>query len=139
MDNLCKVLKKKRDAEQRLRQSDTAKNIIIIDSDGAQQAVDPAKPTWDDIQGKPDEFPPEEHSHEEYLTSEDLLDVPARFTDLVDTPSNYTGQAGKALVVNDTEDGLVFGASGSGATTGAFDFGSITEASSYTWDWGSLT
>lgn len=137
--NLCKILKQKRDAEQRLRQSDTAKNVIIIDSDGTQQAVDPAKPTWDDIQGKPNTYPPALHSHEEYLTSEDLPTVPEKLTDFADTPASYEGQAGKALVVNDTEDGLVFGASGGGATTGAFDFGSIAEASSYTWDWGSLT
>jgi len=31
-----------------------------------------------------------------------------RFTDLNDVPSDYTGNAGKAVVVNDTENGLVF-------------------------------
>lgn len=31
------------------------------------------------------------------------------FTDLSDVPANYTGQAGKALLVNSTENGLILG------------------------------
>jgi hypothetical protein len=98
------------------------------------------------------------------------------FTDLDDVPSAYTGQAGKALLVNSEEDGLEFGEAGGGAesfvdlddvpaaytdqagkvlavnaeenalefitpssgASGSFDFGLITEASSYSWDWGTI-
>lgn len=35
---------------------------------------------------------------------------------LSDTPIDYTGQAGKTLLVNDTEDGMEFGNAGSGET-----------------------
>lgn len=37
-----------------------------------------------------------------------------RFTTLFDTPADYIGQAGKAVIVNGTEDGLIFGDAGGG-------------------------
>ncbi|MFQ5863149.1 MAG: hypothetical protein ACE5IC_08495, partial [Candidatus Brocadiales bacterium] len=40
----------------------------------------------------------------------------AKFTDLVDTPSTYSGQSGKVVKVTPTEDGLEFGTGGGGAT-----------------------
>lgn len=36
------------------------------------------------------------------------------FTGLVDTPKSYAGKKGQAVIVNDTENGLMFGAAGSG-------------------------
>lgn len=59
------------------------------------------------------------------------------FTDLDDVPADYIGKAGKVLAVNSTEMALEFITPSSG-TSGAFDFGSITEVASYSWDWGSL-
>jgi hypothetical protein len=44
----------------------------------------------------------------------------ATFLELTDTPSSYAGQAGQVLVVNATEDGLIF-VSGGGGGTGAVD------------------
>lgn len=91
--------------------------------------------TWDEIQEKPEEYP----SKPAWGDIQGKPTIPERLIDLIDAPASYAGQAGKALVVNSIENGLAFGASGGDTTTGAFDFGSITEASSYTWDWGSLT
>jgi hypothetical protein len=42
------------------------------------------------------------------LLEGDALSSDAGFLDLSDTPTSYSGQQGKALVVNGTEDGLVF-------------------------------
>ena len=39
-----------------------------------------------------------------------LVSLSIAFTELTDAPSSYTGQAGKAVVVNGTEDGLAFAA-----------------------------
>tara|TARA_R110000772_G_scaffold50518_4_gene116146 strand:- start:27243 stop:28826 length:1584 start_codon:yes stop_codon:yes gene_type:complete len=48
------------------------------------------------------------------------------FTTLFDTPADYTGQAGKSVIVNGTEDGLIFGtASGNFVTLDTVQ--SITE------------
>lgn len=59
------------------------------------------------------------------------------FTGLTDAPASYIGQAGKVAAVNVTETGLEFITPSSGAS-GAFDFGSITEAASYSWDCGGI-
>lgn len=47
----------------------------------------------------------------------------ADFLDLTDTPASYSGQAGKALVVNTAEDGLEFGtvSSGGGSSSGVYE------------------
>lgn len=59
------------------------------------------------------------------------------FLELTDTPAAYTGKAGKVVAVNVGETALEFITPSSG-TSGTFDFGLITDASSYSWDWGSL-
>ena len=41
------------------------------------------------------------------------------FSELTDTPANYTGQAGKTVVVNGTEDGVEFSSAGAGDMTKA--------------------
>lgn len=60
------------------------------------------------------------------------------FTDLDDAPADYAGQAGKVLAVNSTEDALEFVAQVAGAS-GSFDFGLITDTTTTSQDWGSLT
>lgn len=75
----------------------------------AESAVD-----WDDINGKPVEFPPSAHgpSHElggsdELVIDWTQLDNIGTFLDLSDTPASY-GDPGFSVVVNGTGDGLVF-------------------------------
>ena len=41
----------------------------------------------------------------------------SKFTQLADVPQSYTGNSGKVLKVNPTEDGLIFGTGGSGGGT----------------------
>lgn len=45
------------------------------------------------------------------------------FTDFADTPSSYKGQAGKSLIVNDSETGLEFGEAGGGSVSDWGDIG----------------
>jgi hypothetical protein len=46
------------------------------------------------------------------------LAAATKFTELSDVPSSYAGQAGKAVVVKDTEDGLEFGTVAGGIASG---------------------
>ena len=48
------------------------------------------------------------------------------FAGLSDTPEDYAGQAGKAVVVNSTEDGLEFAGSGGGSSSTSTDI--VTDA-----------
>lgn len=58
------------------------------------------------------------------------LTIPTQFTDLTDTPANYTGQSGKVVAVNGAENGLEFIAGGGG---GATAFTALTDVpASYT-------
>jgi hypothetical protein len=52
-------------------------------------------------------------------TREILLDGVAEFTQLADTPANYTGQAGKVVAVKGAEDGLEFITAGTGTIGGS--------------------
>ena len=52
------------------------------------------------------------------LSGQDILvDGTAAFLNLSDTPSSYSGQGGKIVLVKETEDGLEFGTSASGLVT----------------------
>ena len=67
----------------------------------------------------------------EIYTMQDIIDSVTtgggiNFTELGDTPSTYVGAAGQAALVNDTEDGLIFGAAGGGGT---FEYRADTPAS----------
>lgn len=64
----------------------------------------------DDVTGLPVKIKVD--SNGRILVSAVLADLP--FTDLSDVPSDYTGQAGKVVAVNGTEDGLEFVAGGGG-------------------------
>ena len=81
--NLAKTLKKKRDAEERLRKRSPSPTFL---SGGG--------PSGGDI----------------FVTEQTIVNQinNLSFTTLPDTPSSYTGQAGKVVAVNETEDGLVF-------------------------------
>lgn len=59
------------------------------------------------------------------------------FIKLSDAPSSYTNQAGKAVIVKETEDGLGFGSASGGR--GSFDYGLIMDYTSTSYDWGTLT
>jgi hypothetical protein len=79
--NLSKELKKKRDSEDRLRQS--SPQIQYIEGTGY---IDLSK------------LAAKDHKH--------------AFTDLTDSPADYTGMVGKVVKVKSTEDGLEFGEGG---------------------------
>jgi len=58
----------------------------------------------------------------EIYTMQDIIDSVTTgggidFVELGDTPDNYTGAAGQAVLVNPTEDGLIFGAAGDATAT----------------------
>jgi len=119
--NLAELTKRQRDAAMRQQLQDPAKGVIISEgSDGSGTVANPAAPQWSSIQGKPASYPPASHS---VISHEDA-------------PQSYTGQAGKALIVKATEDGLEFG--GSGGSSGTFDYGLITESAGTPQDWGTL-
>jgi len=67
---------------------------------------------WANIPDKPSSFPPSSHNHDERYYTEDEIDTLLagynEFTELTDTPSSYTGQAGKFVKVNAIPDGLEF-------------------------------
>lgn len=122
--NLAELTKRQRDAAIRQQLQDPAKGVVISeDSDGGGGVTNPAAPNWNSMINKPAVFPPESHA----VTSHS------------DAPASYIGQAGKALVVKSTEDGLEFGNAGGGSA--AWDYGLITESagSGLDQDWGGLT
>jgi len=120
--NLAELTKRQRDAAMRQQLNDPAKGIIISEgSDGTGSVANPAAPGWNSIQNKPASYPPASHT----------------FISHSDVPLSYTGQAGKALIVKATEDGLEFGQAGGGS--GIFDYGLITEDAGTPQDWGTLT
>ena len=70
----------------------------------------------------------------EIYTMQDIIDSVTTgggidFIELGDTPDNYTGAAGQAAIVNDTEDGLIFGPAGGNVTVEAKLLGSVTNGS----------
>ena len=97
MDNTTKIINARIDAKLRQMQGE----------------ADRRNPHWNQVQGKPSEFPPENHGNEAhsatFITAGDIPAIPDTFTDLTDTPANYTGQAGRAVLCNSGETGLVFG------------------------------
>jgi hypothetical protein len=63
---------------------------------------------------------------EEISYTVELCSVSPSFTSLTDTPSSYSGQAGKTVTVNTGEDGLEFSSAGAGDMTKAvYDTGNI--------------
>ena len=159
--NIADEIKKQTDRILRQRQLGSSAAKIIIETPGEGPVI--SDPTADLEAHKTAD------DHSNYLTEErhDLLNheglpgVPApeeftdsvhaltdhtglpgvgggTFTELSDVPNEYTGQAGKVAAVNTTETGIEFITPSSGAS-GSFDFGNITEAASYSWDYGGLT
>lgn len=57
------------------------------------------------------------------------LSIPLKSSDLADMPTSFTGQAGKALIVNPTEDAIVIGTA-VGTGSGASAFVDLTDAPS---------
>ncbi len=51
----------------------------------------------------------------QHIDQEDVLIPDQSFTQLTDTPADYTGMAGMTATVNPTEDGLIFAAATSGS------------------------
>lgn len=133
--NIADVVKKQTDRILRQqRQNGTASKTITGNPAGDPVVTDPnVNLTAHKTSG--------DHDSRYYTESEvdSLVGAkPDTFLELTDTPAAYTGQQGKVLAVNSTEDALEFITPSSG-TSGAFDFGLITEAASYSWDWGSLS
>lgn len=91
MINISKLLKQKRDSEERLRTRDPAKGIVYSAGTpqivGGPATVDPAPPSY-------------------------TAPAAQSFRQLTDTPASYAGQAGKAVIVKSGENGLEFGAPG---------------------------
>ena len=110
---LAKILKQKRDAEDRLR-SNSPQTVFVPGAPG-------------DIEGT--------ETIQTILVDGDLVEA---FTDLTDVPNTYIGQSGKVLACNTLENGLEFIEISAGGD-GAFDFGLITNTVSTTQDWGALS
>lgn len=126
MVTLAELTKRQRDQAFHQQMQDPNKGVIISSESAEGRSgslANPAFPVWNSIQNKPETFPPAAHSMVSHA----------------DAPASYAGQAGKALVVNPTADGLVFGDTGGGASA-AFDYGLITSAagSELDQDWGVL-
>lgn len=100
--NLAKTLKKKRDAEERLRKRSPSPTFL---SGGG--------PSGGDI----------------FVTEQTIVNQinNLSFTTLPDTPSTYTGQAGKIAIVNTSENGLEF-------TDGTMNWGQLVAIKT----WGQL-
>jgi hypothetical protein len=62
---------------------------------------------WSNVNDKPSTFPPATHGNTTHSKN-----YAADFVELGDAPANYTGSAGKAVIVNSLESGLEFGESG---------------------------
>jgi len=101
---------------------DMTKVVYDTNDDGIVNEADVV--TWSGVTGKPATYPPDSHDHDErYYTETEVntkLALQDEFTELTDTPSSYTDQAGKYTIVNETEDGLEF-AVGTGSGGGASD------------------
>lgn len=98
-----------------------------------------SSPFWDNIPDKPSTYPPEAHTHDPSDISPqgsgsgldaDKLDGQHAsafasaththtFLSLTDTPSSYSGQAGKLLAVKSTENGIEFVEAPSGGVGGS--------------------
>ncbi len=153
--NLSKELKKKRDAEDRLRNN--SPQVVFVDS-GTTQTFDNYA-TKADLAGKADA----DHTHEiteltdvsitytdnagkflkvnsaaEGIDLGEVSGGASAFTDLTDAPSAYTDMAGKIVKVNSTEDGLEFVDAPSGAS-GAFSYGKITDVVDIQYSYGGLS
>jgi hypothetical protein len=118
--NLSLTLKRKRDAEDRLRR--TSQQPVFSEASGGEQSFSNPDDyaTKGDLAGKADTT----HSHS--------------FLSLTDTPDSFAGQAGKVPFVKATEDGFEFKPAGSGGT-GAFDYGLITSPADINYNYGGLT
>jgi hypothetical protein len=116
--NLSQTLKRKRDAEDRLRR--TSQQPVFSEASGGEQSFSNPDDyaTKEELAGKADIT----HSHS--------------FLSLTDTPDSFTGMAGKVPVVNEAETGFEFGDASGGS--GAFDFGLITSAADIFYEWGGM-
>lgn len=124
MKNLAKQMKRQRDNERRLDKVSPQISFVGGESEESPGVSDPLNLATKTeltagLAGKSDTT----HTHE--------------FTELTDAPTAYTGNAGKAIVVKATEDGLEFGNAGSGGS-GSFDYGLITDAADISIDYGGL-
>lgn len=112
MDSLSIALKRKRDAEERLRRSDPAKNIIIgEDGAGGQTSSNPS----------------------EALT--------AAVESLNTLTGDVTLAAGTNIALTQSGNTITIDAAGGGGGSAGWDYGSITESagSALDEDWGDLT
>jgi len=108
LTNLCKVLKQKRDAEDRMRRSDPTKNIIIgVNGTGGQTTNNPG----------------------------DALTVAVESINAL--TGDVIIAAGTNITLTPTGNTITIDATGGGGS-GIFDFGLITESASSSQDWGSL-
>ncbi len=117
MMHISKVLKDKRDAEQRLRQSDPGKSTVYVGASTPGTSpgyTNPVKPKWEDIQGNP--FPVNgKHGNEKhtgaYITEADHADI------------DHTG---------------ITGCGGGEGGSGTFDYGLITSPADIFHDYGGV-
>ncbi|HAS91317.1 MAG TPA: hypothetical protein DCS12_03415 [Clostridiales bacterium] len=115
--NLSKELKKKRDAEDRLR--NRSPQVVFTDTGTEQGFVDTSSfATKTELAGKANI----DHTH--------------TFLDLNDTPSTYI--ADKIVKVNSTGNALEFADAPSGAS-GAFSYGKITDVVDIQYSYGGLS
>lgn len=117
MDNLSTVLKRKRDAEDRLRRSDPLKNIVIGEDgaggntssnpdDALTVAVESLNTLTGDVviaAGTNITLTPVGNT-----ITIDATGGGGAFTDLSDVPAAYTGEGGKIVAVKADASGLVF-------------------------------
>lgn len=111
--SLARAMKNKRDDEARLRQRSPTPVFV---GGTTETFVDIANlATKAEVEAKPDAL-----------------------LELTDTPDSYTGQAGKAVVVKATEDGVEFATVSAGGGSGEFDYGLITDSTSSSADYGGI-
>ena len=86
---------------------DMYKSTYDTDDDGIIDEI-----PWTNVTDKPTTFSPSTHNHDDRYYKETEIDIKLQdhdeFLDDDDTPSSYAGQAGKAVIVADTEDQLQF-------------------------------
>jgi len=86
---------------------DMLKSVYDANDDGIIDEI-----PWTNVTGKPATFTPSTHNHDDRYYKETEIDIKFadvdEFLDMDDSPSSYAGQAGKAVIVSDTEDQVEF-------------------------------